>query len=284
MNGPDTAALLAQQRALQEAIMSASAAAAGSDPGILHERTRARLKVYRHAYRTRLITALDDNFGVLRQLMGDDAFEALGHAFAQAHPSTYRSIRWFGNRLPEFMAAREDLAPHPALADMARMEQALRDAFDAADAPVLTLADLAALPPESWPGLRFVPHPGVRMLRLQWAVEPAWRALQEATAAAGAGDTPAAGSDGEGGPCTLPPPEAHAHVLLVWRQGLETRWRSLAAPEDGWLGAILDGESFGHLCERAADLHAGDDQQATLAAARALQQWLHEGLFSRLAP
>jgi len=262
MNAADT--LRAQQRALQHAIMSGDPA-----PGLLHagaDGAPPLLGVYRHAYRARLVAALGDNHSVLRRATGDEAFEALGAAYVQACPSVHPSIRWYGDRLAAFMDTREDLVPHPALADIARMDWALRDAFDAADAPVLAIEDLARFDAEQWAALRFVPHPAVRLVPLQWAIEAAWRALREYDPDSGAEEP------------TLAEPEPHAHLLLVWRRGLETQWRSLPDGEAALLQAALAGEPFGDLCERAA--HQGDAETAALTAATCLQQWLHDGLFT----
>ncbi len=227
------------------------------------------LRIYQQAYPARLIAALRDNFGVLPQVLGDAAFDALALAYIESHPSRHPSIRWFGDRLPEFMVAHDDLVPHPAIVDLARMEWALRAAFDAADDEVLDVATLAALPAEAWPALVFVPLPSVQLLALAWNVEPVWRALQKTDP----GDTP-----------ELPEPRTHAHHLLVWRQGLETRWRSLEAAPARLLHGALQGETFGALCAMAAD-EVGD-AQAALHAASALRGWLEDGLFSawRAAP
>jgi Putative DNA-binding domain len=229
------------------------------------------LRIYRQAYAARLTAALRDNFGVLPQVLGDAAFEALALAYLEAHPSQRPSIRWFGDRLPGFMAARDDLVPHPAIVDLARMEWALRGAFDAADAPVvLGVAALAALPAEAWPSLVFESLPSVQLMALGWSVEPVWRALQ--------GTAP----DDEA--LELPEPQAHAHHLLVWRQGLETRWRSLDVGAARLLKGALQGETFGTLCEMAA-AEVGSAHAAPHAA-KALRGWLDDGLFSgwRAAP
>ena len=227
------------------------------------------LRIYQQAYPARLIAALRDNFGVLPQVLGDEAFDALALAYIEAHPSRHPSIRWFGDRLPEFMATRDDLVPHPAIIDLARMEWALRGAFDAADAAVLGVAALAELPAEAWPALVFEPLPSVQWLVLAWNVEPVWRALQNTAP----DDVP-----------ELPEPQAHAHHLLVWRQGLETRWRSLDTGAARLLHGALQGETFGALCAMAAD-EVGD-AQAAHHAADALRVWLADGLFSgwRVAP
>ena len=222
------------------------------------------LRVYRHAYVSRLVGALRDNFGVLPQVMGDDAFDELARAYVQAHPSRHPSIRWFGDGLADFMAERDDLVPHPALADLARMEWALRGAFDAADAATLSGADLADVAPEAWAQLVLVFHPSLRLLSMGWRVEPLWRAMQGVEA----GDEP-----------DLPEPEAGDHTLLVWRPVFETRWRSATDDmEAELLQAALAGEPFGALCERAA-LRVGE-AEAAAAAVGALQQWVAEGLLA----
>ncbi len=47
-------------------------------------------------------------------------------------------------------------ADHPALRELAQIERALNDAFDAVDAPVLGLEDLARHSPERWGDLSFL--------------------------------------------------------------------------------------------------------------------------------
>lgn len=224
------------------------------------------LAVYRHAYRARLVAALADNFTVLARALGDEAFDALSHAYVEAHPSQHPSIRWFGHRLADFMTgAGDDLVPHASLADFARMDWALRGAFDAAEAPLLDPATLAALGAEDWAGLVLRLQPSAQRVTLAHAIEPAWRVLREWE--------PEAGTD----PAELPEPVPHEHVLLAWREGLETRWRSLEPLEAVLLAAVADGAPFALLCERAAQL-LGDPQAAVPAVIGLLQRWLADGL------
>lgn len=224
------------------------------------------LRVYRHAYRARLVAALRDNFGVLPRAMGDEAFDALAAAYIDSHPSRHPSIRWLGDQLAEFMAAHEDLVPHPAFIDLARMEWALRGAFDGPDAPVQQREALAELPADAWPSLVLRLHPTVQMLQLDWAVEPAWKALQDDDG--GDSDEP-----------ELPEPQALPHTLLVWRPLLDTRWRSAeSALEVVLLDAVARGEPFAVLCDRAAQ--AVGDEAAATSVVTALQQWVAEGLLA----
>jgi hypothetical protein len=254
----------------------AAAVADGAEPGaLLADDPRGgppALFAYRHAYAARLVEALRDNHEVLARALGDEGFDALARAYLSAHPSTTPSIRWFGHRLAEFMAASVDadhgLVPHPAFVDLARMDWALRTSFDAADAPVLDRAALAGIAPPDWPALRFTLHPAVQRIALDWAVEPAWRVLREADPEAG--DEPA-----------LPAPEAAPHTLLAWRQGLETLWRSLPDDEAVLLQALADGADFATLCAHAADVV--DEQAAPAHVAGLLARWLDDGLLSTLA-
>src|ERR1700737_4140664 len=63
-----------------------------------------RVRIYRNAYRVRLLDALTDAYPILFKILGDDVFENLGHAFVDAHPSVHRSIRWYGRELAGFLA------------------------------------------------------------------------------------------------------------------------------------------------------------------------------------
>ena len=259
--------LIEQQRRLSRAVVEDDLAEATSAGGLLRPRAGGSLlPLYRHAYRARLVAALRENHEGLPRVMGDEAFDALAQAYLSTYPSRHPSIRWFGEYLADFMQARPALALHPSLADLARMEWALRTAFDAADAVPIRAEALQALEAQAWPGLRFVLLPSVRLVTLHWAVEPLWRALKAQTV------QPA---DGEP---ALPEPEPSEHCLLTWRPDLETRWRSLERLEAMLLRAVFDRQPFAVLCTRAAA--AVGEADAATAVVAALQGWLAEGLIS----
>jgi len=260
------AELLEQQRALAGLIRAgADLADDAADVVAWLRPLRAappRLGIYRHAYRARLAEALRGNYPVLHRVLGDEDFGALAQAYLAAHPSRSPSIRWFGHALPAWVAARLEVdpqaLPHPSLADLVRMEWAIGTSFDAADAPPLERETLARVAPGSWPALRFAPHPTVRLVALQWAIEPLWRALT---------DDPGA---------ETAPPEARPHHLLVWRDGLETRWRTLPEDESAALAGCLGGLRFDELC---ASVAATAEEAGTAArVAGWLGAWVQAGL------
>jgi hypothetical protein len=256
MNDVGTDTLAAQQRAFK-ALLVAQAPAATTP--LLHARAgeAVRFDVYHHAYRARLTQALRSNYPVLHRVLGDDAFAELASGYLADHPSRRPSIRWFGDALPHWLAEHPATLPHPALADLASMEWALGASFDAADMPPLGFADLATLLPEQWPQASFAAHPSVTLLSLHWAVEPIWQAMTE--------DEHAHSAE----------PQPLDHRLLVWRQGLATRWRSVEADEARLLTACLSGEGFATLCARAEHSH-GDAAAGWVAAA--LRRWVDDGL------
>lgn len=250
--------LLSMQRDFQQALRVGDPCPGlfvGEDPGAC-----GGLAIYLNAYRGRLIGALADNYPMLHQVVGDEAFRDLALGYLNERPSSYRSIRWFGDQLANWLADGYAALPHPALADLARMEWALRGVFDAGEAPGLTLQDLAALSPERWPAQRFRLRPAVILLPLEWQVEPLWQSLHESENA----DTE--------------PPEPFAHTLLVWRPELDGRWRSLDPMEAAALGALAQGEDFAGVCQTLASL--GEPQVAARAVGL-LGQWISDGLLAR---
>jgi hypothetical protein len=139
-----------------------------------------RLAIYANAYRLRLLEALGTDYPGLHTLLGDDEFDAMGRAYIAAHPSSYFSLRWFGEHMGEFLRTTEPYSKYPVFAEMAAFEWAKSDAFDATDSAVVCINDMAAIPPDAWPGLRFVPHASLRRLDLRWNVPTVWKAIDAA--------------------------------------------------------------------------------------------------------
>jgi hypothetical protein len=213
-----------------------------------------RLTVYHDAYRLRLVEALGEDFPLLRALLGEAGFQRLAQRYLAACPSRSHTLRDLGRGLAGFLGRR------PALRATAAFEWALLDAFDAADVPTLTAADLAAVPPQRFAHLRFALAPGVQVLRLRWNVPQAWSAWQ-----GGAAATP---------PARLPAPLD----CLIWRREQRVYFRTLPADEALAFGALRRGRNFGSLCNALA--RAGDADAAPARAAQLLATWLAEDLLA----
>lgn len=209
-----------------------------------------RLGIYHNAYRMRIIEALASPYGGLKKLLGPVQFQAIALGYLNRYPSTYPNLRWYGSKMADYL---QTVLPHNLVAtEMATFEWALAAAFDAPDVTVVTLQDLAEIPPAQWGELTFVFQPGLQLLALQTNAVPTWKAL----------------NDDEAPP--QPDHQQHLH-WLIWRQQMDANFRSLDNTEATLLAQACDGLSFGALCEKLFET-VGED--ATLQAAQYLAGWL----------
>ena len=215
-----------------------------------------RIAIYADAYRIRLRDALASNFPVLRTLLGETAFVEIADAYIAGRPSTYRSMRWYGNSLPEML--RSLRAHQPWLADLAEWEWALAAAFDSADLAPLAAGALGSIRAEEWPRLRFAFHPSVRALRMHTNAPALFMSL----------------SREERAPVPAAAPET---FWLISRRALTPRYREMAASEAAALDSMLRGETFESMCTTLLSYSSDGTTHATaLHAAQLLRAWLEE--------
>jgi hypothetical protein len=255
-----------------------------------------RLAIYANAYRLRLLEALGTDYPGLQTLLGDDEFDAMGRAYIAAHPSSHFSLRWFGDHMSEFLRTTEPYSKYPVFAEMAAFEWAKSDAFDATDCAVVCINDMAAIPPDAWPELRFVPHASLRRLDLRWNVPAVWKAIDAAQGCASvphrdvpmpraqdAQERPAGGGM-PGATAAQEPPALEENdypiAWLVWRQDLLTYFRSLNVDEAWALDALQRGEPFAAICEGLTEWV--DARNAAAHAAGLLKLWLEDGLIAEI--
>ncbi|MHB1142583.1 MAG: HvfC/BufC N-terminal domain-containing protein [Sulfuricaulis sp.] len=250
-----------------------------------------RLAIYYDAYRLRLLEALASNYPVLRAWIGEEEFENIGIAYVAARPSRHFSIRWFGHLLPEFLATTPPWDDKSGLAEMAALEWALSEAFDAEDGTVIGIEDMASIPAPAWPGMRLHFHPSAQRLDLRWNVPTVWKAINqsldvEKNTASCRGETsafPSAGKEQHAdmpAATDVPAPMEHEYpqAWLVWRQDLKTWFRSLSVDEAWALDAAMTGENFAAICEGLCEWI--DAQNVALHAAGLMKQWITDGLVS----
>ncbi|HVP31353.1 MAG TPA: DNA-binding domain-containing protein [Myxococcota bacterium] len=225
----------------------------------------ARLAVYGDAWFTRLHDALAKDYPVLAADLGPEVFHDLVKVYLLAHPSRSFSLRDLGFALAHELAAgplAEVFARRCAHgADLARLEWALVEAFDAADAAPLERGDLASVAPERWAELGFHFTPSLRILSLAWPVHER---------------LPPADSTDD----AMPPPgeafAARSTHLRVWRRDETVRWKEIDAEEIRLLRLAQAGAPFGALCHELA--HDRPEDVAALRAAGLLEGWLAGGL------
>ncbi len=220
---------------------------------------KKRLGIYYDAYRLRIIEALSCVYPNLKKWLGDDLFNSTARTYIDVYPSTFRNMRWVGDKMPVHLT--KTLRQHPIAAEMASFEWALGLAFDAEDTPILGLPDLAAIPPENWADLRFAFQPSIQLLPIKYNVLKVWQALDADEA---------------------PPKAVKINMpCIVWRQEWSSFFRSIDTAELSALKQMIAGASFSELCEQ---LQQGlSEEAATMQAAQYLSGWLSEGLMTKVA-
>lgn len=215
-----------------------------------------RLHIYHNAYRMRLLEVLQDHFAQTHAYMGDAFFESEALAYIEAHPPEADNLRHYGQQWPQWLAERypQDMD----MAELSRLEWALRDAFDAANTPVATWQSLSTLAPEDWARIGFQLAAGTQILSLSHAVLPLWQALA-------ATQTPE-------------PVAAHQHDVLIWRRDGQPHFKSLGAEEATALRALLAGLSFEQACQQALQQQSPDE--ASRLAGQWLQNWIADALLA----
>jgi hypothetical protein len=248
------------QRRFQHHLLTGDAAIARAITDTEHLPVAMRLKVYSDAYRLRLIDVLADNYPRLTQLLGKQAFAELATRYLDLHPSHYRSVRWFGDRLPSML--KENRGAEPWLADLATFEWAVAHAFDAADSAALGVDALGRVPPEQWADLRFEVHPSAQRVTVVSNAPALFKALTEDKA--------------HGEPASLGEPQ----LWLVWRQDLTPQYRSLEGGEAAAIDQLMAGRTFADICAALSDWH--EEEHIPLLAAGLLKSWIADGLLTQL--
>jgi len=243
-----------QQAEFQRGILTGDDTVLGEILDSPREKRETLYGVYRYAYGSRLVEAMRNDHALLHSYLGDEMFDEMGHAYVKARPSEHPNLRWFSQGLPEFLKSAEPYCNHPVLADLAALEKALNDAFDAAEGPVLDLTAMAAFAPEQWNDLTFRPHPSATRFDLSTNAAAVWLALKN-------DETPPDA-------VTLEQPSR----ILVWRQDTTPMFRELPAEEAMMWDEAANGIPFGVLCEMLATYD--DPDGAAARGAGYLHGWI----------
>jgi len=223
------------------------------------EKREVLFGVYKYAYGSRLVEALRNDHKLLHSYVGDEMFDEIGQAYVAANPSQNPNLRWFSQGLPDFLKTAS-YGEYPILSDLAALEKALNDAFDAKDAPVVELADMAGFAPEAWNDLRFEAHPSSCRLDLSTNVAAVWLSLKEDE---------------------MPPDAVSLEQparLLIWRQDVTPMFRELSAEEAMMWDEASGGIPFGVLCSMLATYD--DPDGAAARGAGYLHGWITAGLLT----
>lgn len=138
-----------------------------------------RLEIYNRQYWFRILDSLAEDFPGLRAVIGEKRFYRMARRYLTDCPSQSFTMRNLGSQLLAWLDAHAEFTePHRELAlDMARLEWAHIEAFDSAERPPLTPAQIAELNGEA----KLLLQPYIRLLRLHYAVDDILLARKDST-------------------------------------------------------------------------------------------------------
>ena len=129
-----------------------------------------RFAVYRNNVAMGLADALAVGFPVVRKLVGEVFFTAMAGEFLRRHPPQSRILMLYGDTFAGFLTDFPPVAHLAYLPDVARLEQALRESYHAADATAIAAETLAALPEATLLASRLSLAPSLRLIRSLWPI------------------------------------------------------------------------------------------------------------------
>lgn len=224
-----------------------------------------RVDIYRHMVAARLLESLAVDFPGVKTLLGDDEFERVAMRYVAEHPPTSWTLNDLGAHFPAFLRGVRGLPRIALVRDVAAIERAMSEAFDADDGPVLKRADVTSIDAAAWPVARFEASPSLRVLALKTKANAVVTALRR--------DRP------------VPRRSAPAASwVAVYRKDLRV-WRlDLTRTTHAALDALVRGQTLGAALAAAARVHGcvngGDNASLHTLVRAAFSTWIDEGLFS----
>lgn len=191
-----------------------------------HPQTTRGLAAYRsngHALAERSLRAA---YPVIADMVGSDSFVLLSRDLWHTHPPRCGDLAQWGDALPEFLRASEQLSDVPYLSDVARAEWALHRAASATDAEP-DLPSFARLGNEDPQGLALTLSPGTAVVDSEFPIASLVTAHLHGSPSLDDAARRIRAGEGE-----------HA---LVWRQGLRPRIAGIAPAAAALVQALLDG-------------------------------------------
>jgi hypothetical protein len=218
-----------------------------------------RVAIYGGMYFLRLVECLAEDYPAVKKLVRAEGFERLARLYLKKHPSKHYSLNALGRKLPDFLAGETKTQRHAMLADVARVERAISESFDAAVSPPLSPADLAMIPPAAWETARIRMTESLRLLALEHRANAIVTACRQDK--------------------TLPRLGRAKSFVAVFRKEW-TVWRmDLSEPMHAVLTALAKGRPLSKSLAAGARAYEGTADQMQTDVHRWFREWATEGLF-----
>jgi hypothetical protein len=215
-----------------------------------------RLGIYAHMYYARLLEVLEGEYPTLRQFLGTEAFEAACRGFVAKYPSRSRLLNGLSAAFPDYLTKTLPRTNRSGLAvDIARIERAMEDVFDAPASTPLTAAEFAAVGEQT----RLRVNPALVLLELRYPANAYMNALRR-------GDR-------------LRVPRPRATQVIVFRRGFQVLRREQEPEQFRLLRALVAGKPLAAAVRASIGRRAGSADRVAQRLRRWFAEWAGAHLF-----
>ena len=219
-----------------------------------------RLGIYAHMYYARLIEVLEGEYPTTRQLLGEHDFAAACRRYIAKHPSRTRTLNSLSRKFPDFLAKTlPRTGRNRFAADVARIERAMEEVFDAPRAEPMTAAQYAEIGAGEWSRLTLRVTPALVLLKLRYPANAYMTALRR-------GEKP-----------RLPKPRA-THVI-VFRRGYQVFRRDQEAEQWKLLESLAAGKPLGAAVRASIRGSAAGADRVAKHLGKWFEEWASAHLF-----
>lgn len=201
----------------------------------------SRLKVYQSSILGIQTDALAAVYPVIKKLVGDEFFLAMGKAYLRKYFSPSGDLHNLGGQMADFLQDFEPAKSLSYLPDVAKLEWVWHRIFHAADEDILDFNELAKIPAEQHGALQFYLRGGARLMASSYPVHRIWNVNQDDYTGEESIDL------SEGGV-----------QLLITRNGYEIEIHQLNDDEWKFLQLVQLGVSLSGITEKVPELPLGE--------------------------
>ena len=241
--------LRAIQEALAQSLRDAHSTAAtrflAGESGLVER----RLAIHRANVTANAAKALSAAYPVLHQVVGEEFFAGLAHAYRQEVPSSSGDLSEYGDGFASFLARFPRVRSLPYLPDLARLEWQVHCTYGAADARPWDAASIGMVAPDQQYAIRFEFAAGTSVVESPFPLVRIWTIHQP-------------GFQGEFAVDWSVPERA-----LVARDELRVTVTVAGAGDTAFIVATLNGDRLGDAAAAALDADAAFDLGAFLSRA-----------------
>ena len=219
-----------------------------------------RLQIYAGMYPLRMHDALRSDYPALAELLGERAFEKLVADYVAVHPSRSFTLARLGDRLPEFLAGWGSPRRRGLRTDVARLERAGAQVFDAEETVPMDAEAVRGVPAADWLHARLRPAAAFRLVRVRPGAVDVLDAVLE------------------GNP--VPERAGRGRVeVACYRRDFVVLRRTMGPFDGNLLASLASGEPVGSALDRAAKSFPGGFPSGEILSGW-FAEWTRLGFFS----